>query len=249
MKVDFKLNTISFLFLSALISACQASPVAAPQVTNTIQIPTETSIPTATARPSPTPNAAATERYDELFSQVQEFKDQGYIPSTEGKYVEVKDYLGQFAQLGWLNWSYEKEIILENFVYTATINWSTAVDTSEVSGCGVVFDIQEDTGYYGVILDKSRIYFTSATKSFYYELGKTRGSGRISFGNPAEAKFSLAVFEDHAFVYVDDEFIGEYTLSKDKPLRGKFAYGIISGTNRSFGTRCEIANARIWSLK
>ena len=56
------------------------------------------------------------------------------------------------------------------------------------------------------------------------------------------------MYNNHAYVYVDDKFIGEYTLSQDKILKGIFGYGIISGTNRDFGTRCEITNARVWSL-
>ena len=70
----------------------------------------------------------------------------------------------------------------------------------------------------------------------------------MNFGNPAEADFTLLVYEYKAYVYVNSDFIGEYTLSKDKELMGKFGYGIISGTNHDYGTRCEITDSRMWKL-
>ena len=106
--------------------------------------------------------------------------------------------------------------------------------TSDISGCGILFAQQKDTSDYAVFLDKSRIYFSSSTPKYYSELGKTRGTGTLDFGNPAEADFSLVVYNYRAFVYVNGGFIGEYTLSKDKPMRGIFGYGLISGINRDY---------------
>ena len=218
------------------------TPIPLPSPTATI-----TPRPTSTPRPSATPNVVATERYDELFTKVQEFKDEGLIPDTSGEYAEIEDFREEFSQLGWYqSWIYNFEV--EHFVFVAHLKWSTAAETSDISGCGVVFGQQEDSSDYAVFLDKSRVYFTSSTPSFYSELGKTRGTGRLSFGNPAEADLALLVYDKRAFVYVDDEFIGEYTLSQDEPLRGHFGYGIISGTNRDYGTRCEVSDARMWDL-
>lgn len=195
--------------------------------------------------------AAADPVAAELSSQVQKLSDEGRISTTDGTYIKLEDFSEDMAQIGFLTyWYFDFE--LEHFVLSAHVKWSTALDTSDTSGCGIVFGLEE-TGayqdYYGVILDKSRIYFTYTKSGYYYELGKTSGTGRLSFGNPAEADLILLVYDKRAFVYVDDEFIGEYTLSNDKPLEGKFGFGLISGTNRDYGTRCEISNAGIWSLK
>jgi hypothetical protein len=60
----------------------------------------------------------------------------------------------------------------------------------------------------------------------------------------------LIVNEDHAYVLVDHEFIGEYTLLSEKMLDpGYVLYSMISGTNAGFGTRCEITNAGLWVSK
>ena len=192
--------------------------------------------------------AAADPVAADLSAQVQKFKDEERIPSTEGEYIKLEDFSQTFSQLGYYQ-AYPTGVNLENFVFSGHFKWSTAIATSDVSACGILFGGQPDNSDYAVFLDKSRVYFSSSTATAYRELGKTSGTGRVNFGNPAEADFSLIVYQTHAYVYVDDQFIGEYTLSSSKPLKGAFGYGIISGTNKDFGTSCEITNAGIWSLK
>lgn len=201
-----------------------------------------------TEEPTATPDVAATERYDDLFSQVEKFKEKGHIPTTKGVYVELPEYHKEWAQREWSTreWYYDYET--ENFVLTARMKWSTADATSRISGCGIAFATQDDSRGYAVYLDKARIYFTYNDLKYYYELGKTRGTGRVDFPNPAQAKFSLVVYGNSAYVYVDDQFIGEYSLSKDKPLKGYFGYGLISGTNKDYGTRCDVEDPRMWKL-
>lgn len=259
MKINHSIPIILIVILLTFgTQACGFGASAAPTPTvlpatstsTPMPTPTKTVRPTFTPRPTATPDVVATEIYDNLLSQVQMFKDDGLISSTSGEYIELDDFREEFAQIGYLTyWYFNFE--LEHFVFNADVKWSTAMDTSDTSGCGIVFGLQEKGtyyDYYGVVLDKSRIYFTITKSKYYYELGKTRGTGRLDFGNPAEAELTLLVYDNRAFVYVDDEFIGEYTLSMDRELRGKFGFGIISGTNRDYGTRCEISNPRIWEL-
>ena len=247
---------VFFILLLMSLVACssggQATPTPTlPPATNTpLPTPTITNTPTSTPSPTATPNVSATETYNNLLSKVQMFKDEGLIPSTSGKYIVLGTYYNNFSQIGWLSRRH-LDVYVENFVFNGNVSWSTAKDTSDKSGCGVVFGVEEKESndeYYGVVLDKSRIYFTMGRSGHYYELGKTRGTGQLDFGNPAEAELTLLVYDKHAYVYVDNNFIGEYTLSQDKELRGKFGYAIISGTNYSYGTHCEIMNTRIWEL-
>jgi hypothetical protein len=244
---------LALVFLVACSSEVAPTPTPTiPPVTNTpLPTPTNTERPTTTPRPTLTPDVVATEIYDNLFSQVQMFKDEGLIPSTNGEYIELETFSKNIAKIGWLQyWYYGFEV--ENFVFNANAKWRTAVDTSDTSGCGIVFALQEKENsneYYGIVLDKSRIYFTFTRSGYYHELGKTRGTGRLDFGNPAEAEMTVLVYDEQAYVYVDDDFIGEYTLSEDKELRGKFGFGLISGTNKDYGTNCHITNARIWALE
>lgn len=225
-----------------------AAPTAVPTDTSAPPAATDTLEPTSTPQPTATPNVAATQLYNDVFSKVQKFADDKLISSTNGDYIELDDFNDSFSQIGWYQ-SYPTKTVLESFVFVGHLKWQTAAQTSDLSGCGILFGQQEDTSDYAVFLDKSRIYFSSSTPQFYSELGKTRGTGRLSLGNPAEADLTLLVHNNYAYVYVDDKLIGEYTLSKDKPLKGIFGYGIISGTNKNYGTSCEVTNARVWSLK
>lgn len=209
--------------------------------------PTETKRPTYTPKPTITPDIAATQAYEEIFSSVQQFADEGLIPTTEGNLIDVEDFKKDFAQIGWLN-PFFLDLQVEHFVYSGHVKWSTATATSDVSGCGIVFAAQPDGRMYGTILDRSRIYFTSTDENYFYELGKTKGTGRLDLDNPAEVDLTILVYDKQANVYVDNRFIGMYTLSRDKPQDGYFGYGIISGTNKDYGTRCEITNSKIWEI-
>ncbi len=96
-------------------------------------------------------------------------------------------------------------------------NGALSGETSDTSGCGIVFAIQpkgDRNDYYGVVLDNHGFISAILMAGYYYDMGKTRGTGKLDFGNPAEADFTLIVNDYKAYVYVDDEFIGEYTLSK-----------------------------------
>jgi hypothetical protein len=212
--------------------------------------PTKPARPTSTPRPEATPNVAATQSYDDIFSEVEKFKDDGLIPSTDGEYTVLDDFSETFAQRGYLQYSYF-DFEVKHFVYKAHVAWSTAGVTNDTSGCGIVFAVNQKgdgNSYYGVVLDKNRIFFSTTYGGYYYDMGKTRGTGKVSFDNPAEADFTLVVYDYKANVYVDGDFIGEYTLSKDRELQGKFGYGIISGTNKDYGTRCDITESRMWVL-
>jgi len=252
-------NRFLCALLSLLITTLACSTIVPVTPTPTVPPPTDTPPPTptltpkptSTRRPTSTPNVIATEMYDHLFSFVQMFNDEGIIPSTKGGYRILEDFDEQMAQIGWLRyWYYDFQE--EHFVFNADVSWQTAVDTTDTSGCGIVFGVVEkekNNEYYGVVLDQSRVYFTIARSGHYSELGKTRGTGRLNFGNPAKAELTLAVYDNKAYVYVDNGFVGEYTLSESKELKGKFGYGIISGTNKDYGTKCRITNARMWELR
>jgi len=248
----FSLFVLAVLIFEMLV-ACSPSVVSTPvkEVTATpiASTPTKTVKPTSTPSPTMTPNVVATQQYENLFSQVQGFKDQGYIPVTKGTYVMLPDFKESWAQLGWYQWwEPDFDINVENFVLSAHFSWESASTVADNSGCGIVFALQEDGRNYAVFLDKARVYFTISTTQYYYEIGKTKGTGRVQFENPAEADFSLVVFQTKSYVFVDGEFVGEYSLSTDQPLKGKIAYSLLSGTNKDYGTRCEITNSKLWVL-
>jgi len=219
-----------------------------PTATNTV-IPTKTSRPTSTPRPTMTPNLAATQHMSDLNGEAQGYFDEGYTSSADGRFMEYDDFKEEWAQLGWYSW-WVLDQNAKDFYMTAHFKWSSAYRSADLSGCGFAFAIQEDQDHYAVFLDQSKVYFVEST-DYYRAFSPTHGTGRVDFENPfdqpAEADFTLIVKGTTAYVLVDEELIGEYTLAQSKNLRGGLGLTLLSGTNKDFGTRCEMTNIRVWT--
>ena len=208
---------------------------------------TKTPRPTSTPRPSPTPNAAATQKTEDFNVLLSEYKEKGYVTTTTGEFFEPDPFQEDWAQLGWYQW-WPFDFKAKDFVFSAHFDWSLASATPEISGCGVIFGLQENDDHYAVFLDTSRILFLMGRGSNVYNVGKTRGPGTVNFSNPAEADFVLSVKGQSAYVSVND-VVTEYTLSADQTSAGTFAFSILSGTNKDYGTRCGMTDMIFWEPK
>ena len=161
MKYQKLFLIVVFVFLFNLVAACSPATVSAPAETATATLvpstPTKTPKPTSTPKPSATPNVIETQNYDDIFSDVQKYKDEGLIPATNGKYSVLDDFSETIAERGSLYyWYYDFKV--KHFVYKAHVEWSTADDTNETSGCGIVFAVEprgKGNEYYGVFIYKS----------------------------------------------------------------------------------------------
>ncbi|MBK9928094.1 MAG: hypothetical protein IPP66_22720 [Anaerolineales bacterium] len=190
----------------------------------------------------------ATQKYEELNAEVQKYFD---LATVQGRYVEFDDFREDWAQLGWYSrWEFEEKAT--NFYLTAHFKWSSAYRQADISGCGFAFAIQDNGDHYAMFLDKSKVLFVKTDK-YYYPIGPVHGTGRVSFGNPFdkpnEADVTLVVKGTQAYVLVDGETVGEYALAKSSNLHGVLGYTLLSGTNKGYGTRCEITNTHGWIEK
>ena len=245
---------LSVILILAFVSmACSTSaaptPTATPvPATNTPEATaTNTPLPTKTPLPTATPNVAATQRIEDFNSILQDYASNGYIGGTEGKITELDDFHEDWAQLGWYQW-WPQDKVTNDFVFKSHIAWSAASNTPEISGCGIVFGVQTNEDHYAIFIDRGRIAFLMKRGSHYYEVGKTSGSGRLNYGNPAEADLIVAVSNQIAYVSVDGE-VTKYTLSADQTSSGTLALSVLSGTNRDYGTRCEMTDTLLWVAK
>lgn len=247
---------MSFVFLFVLVSlACatsQPTPTLAP--TNTLEpTATETVVPTNTPRSSPTPrptqtpNLAATERAEELNAEVQEYFEKGYLATTEGRFREIEDFSYDWAQLGYYNWLPLRDSA-SDFFLSAHFKWDSAFKNSDISGCGFIFGLQPNDDHYAVFLDRQKVLFliTDHTVGFSRPVSPTRGTGIVKFDYPAEADFTLIVKDAYAYVLVDGEVVGEYTLAQSRLAKGGLGLTVLSGTNRDYGTHCEMTNLHLW---
>ncbi len=246
----------AIILLSALIlPACSTPatpppvPTDTPQPTATVTAtPTQTPKPTSTPRPTNTPNLAATQRMSDLQAEAQKYADLGYIPSAKGNFQEYDDFQYDWAQLGW----YKRFLLgqtVKDFFISAHVNWKSAYKNADESGCGIAFANQENGEHYAIFLDRSKLLFVDADKRYNGArlIGPTRGTGRVKFTPPAEADLTLIVNNGYAYVLVDGEVVGEYTLSQSRNLEGDLALTVLSGTNKDYGTHCEMTNIHTWT--
>lgn len=224
------------------------TPPSTATITNT---PTNTPRPSPTLRPTQTPNLAATERYEAFNAEAQSYFDLGYLPSADGTIIEIDDFSYDWAQLGWYNWVSLDEIVTD-FYISAHFRWESAYRNADTSGCGFIFAIQDNGDHYAVFLDRTEVLFLNADSATSYSraVGLTRGTSRVNFDNPfdnpVEADFTVIVNGTYTYVLVNGEVTGEYTLAQSKVLRGDLGLSILSGTNKDFGTRCEMTDIHIF---
>jgi len=241
----------------ACISISPAKETPAPTSTSApTSPPTATVLPTATTIPTPTPNATATQEVLDLQKQIQGYVSSGYLPSANGTLYSLKDNSLDLAQRNFLDFfdSGYKDTV-KDFAAWGDVNWSTdgPVSMPAYSGCGFSFHFKGNGDAYTALLTNDRVLLTwcfSGLGNRCGAIGKTRGAGRLGYSSPAKAHFELIVNDIHAYVLVDGQFTGEYTLFDDKLTNpGYFVYTIVSGTNHGYGTHCEIANAQLWVPK
>lgn len=249
------LPILSVILLVALLilSACStAAPPPAPTDTNTPKptatntlVPSPTSTATRTPRPTATPNVAATQRMSDWQAEAQTYFDKGYLKTSEGTFKEIDDFSYEWAYLGY----YDKMpigVTATDFFISGHFKWSSAYQNADSSGCGYVFSLQKNDDHYAVFLDRSKVLFAITSDGHGRLAGPTRGTGRVKFGNPAEADFTVIVKDSYAYALVDGEVVGEYTLAQSRSLTGQVGLTVLSGTNKDYGTRCEMTNLHVW---
>jgi len=243
------LSSILLLILVSLAcGTAQPTSTSIPEPTATsTAVPTNTPRPSPTPRPTQTPDLAATQRVEELNAEVQAYFAKGYLTTTEGRFKELEDFSYDWAQLGWYNWLPLGESA-SDFFMSAHFKWTSAYQNSDISGCGFIFSLQENDDHYAVFLDRAKVFFLITDRRLGYSkpVGTTRGTGHVKFDYPAEADFTLIVKGTYAYVLVNGEVVGEYTLAQSRPMHGDLGLTVLSGTNRDYGTRCEMTNLHLW---
>jgi hypothetical protein len=242
---------VLLLITSLACGALQAAPATAP--TDTSAPPTSTSKPTSTPRPTATPNIAATKEVEEAQANVKKYVDSGYLSSTDGTLYFLDDFQQELAKKNYLDVGsagYDNKI--KDFAVWADVKEESAgpVNYPEFSGCGFVFHFEDNGDQYYTLVTKDSIlvaYCLVSAGGHCGRAGKTRGTGTVKLGSPFNAHFEFIVNGTHAYALVNGGFVAEYTLFSDKINNpGYFGYGMISGTNKDYGTRCEITNAKLW---
>ncbi len=258
MSKPLSLSQPMIIVLMFVLTACNMgapAPTATPLPTNTPVPPTNTPLPTATPTntpmPTATPNVAATQQYNDMFVLVQQVVADGYIPSTNGEFIQLDDFKMEMAQINYYDY-WPTGQTASNFIFKAHFKWSNAVPYAELSGCGLVFGMQSNGDHYFIFLgrEKLRGVLYNASQARTSSLS-TYGNRDMNYGNPAEADFALIVFEGRAYVYLEGAYRLNYFLYSDnfKLVNGDVFYAMKSGTNKDYGTRCEMTNVGLWHIQ
>jgi hypothetical protein len=239
-----------FILISVACAAPHSLPTGTPEPTATVtaaSTATRTPRPSPTPRPTWTPDVAATEHAEKLDAETQSYYEKGYLATPDGQLFELDDFSYDWAQLGWYNWLPVTDSV-SDFYMGAHFKWDSALRNSDTAGCGFIFGIQPNQDHYAVFLDRTKVYFliTDRTVGFSRPITPTRGTGRVKFDYPAEADFTLIVKGISAYVLVNGEIVGEYTLAQSRPPRGEIGLTVLSGTNKDYGTHCEMTDLRLW---
>ena len=228
------------------------TPTFTPTNTPTVT-PTITLTPTKTPTPTITPNLTATQEYETFYSFLKQIFDAGQIPSISpvtSTYKKLDDFSYQYAaEYGWVY--FDTGITAKNFVIRADFTWSVA-DQKNYSGCGFLFrEEEENSKFYLIALDALDGVLLSYRWDYYdYSIGGNRRSKLPDMGQtPYEATFALVVYDNKAYTYINDNFYSEYDLKKNFLTKsGRLSYLVLSGSDKDFGTRCEISNVQIWKI-
>jgi hypothetical protein len=182
-----------------------------------------------------------------MSAMVQDYSEIGYVASTSGTYTELDDFGRTLSKIDRYKW-WPTGKIATNFVFSAHFIWSTAMKTTNVSGCGVVFALQENGDHFAVFLDKSLLRFLKFDRGRAQHMLETSGSDSFRYDNPDEADFTLVVNQNQAYVFVDNYEVIGYSLDQKALMKGELGLGIHSGTDKGYGTACRMTDVRLWVL-
>lgn len=243
------LGTFNLLSIAAL-TACSASfaPSATPTPTASsapAATATTTATPTKTPLPTSTPNATATVLAQAREDMMNGLFSDGYITWQNGKHFHLDDFTENWAEIGYFN-QWPTGFSPQDFVFKTDFAWetgSTSPDLS-ISGCGFAFHVEDGDNQYMIFLG-----LDGYVHGIRFSAGRFGSMGQGYYGklsNPGHATFTLAASGNKFHIFVNDKFVKTFTGLQGKLVSGKLAYAVISGTNKSFGTRCTLTNTYLW---
>ncbi|RCK76749.1 MAG: hypothetical protein ANABAC_3174 [Anaerolineae bacterium] len=224
-------------------------------------LPTNTPKPTAT----PTPDVKATRlaktatRQANLTQTAQPMAEivnflvrEGALASANGTFRSFDTFIQSWAKLDWYQYWYQGETKYADFVLSMDIEMMSASDKANWhhAGCGIVFrHVDNDNHLFLIIAQNGRMSLRKRIKDEVYII---RDSTSYGSSVPVEkVHLDMVVQGMEVTLFAD----GVQILQARDPLlgstfrEGRLAFSVMSGTNKSYGTRCEMNNIWMWVLK
>jgi hypothetical protein len=264
------------VLLVFVLMACKLAEQS-PLIATATPIPSATSEPTATTLPTDTPaptvDSAATQaalaptlpptqppqtvsttaptevpRPSQGNTAVLEMmSSDGAIGSTEGEYYRVDSYDESWAQIGWYQW-FPTGYSGENFAISASSAWESASDKANwpEAGCGFVFSLTDKDNHMLAYLGLDGFVRIGQVTRGNYKALATQRYGKVSIPN-GDAKIALAVYNKRVSFYVNNQRVANANATS--LASGDIALTLLSGTNKDFGTRCQLTDIDLWVFK
>jgi hypothetical protein len=188
----------------------------------------------------------ATSAANDMQAFVEKVAADGMLQNTNGTYTRIEDFSENWAQIGWYQW-WETTLSPTDFVIRAHTEWESASKTANWfdSGCGFVFREADENNHYMIFLAlDGNVYFKGYIDGIYRELGKGYAGNIDHLKGGADV--ALVVEGSHIVYYVNGDKILERT--NGELTSGNLALTLVSGTNKDFGTRCDMTNIEVWEL-
>jgi len=190
--------------------------------------------------------AEATTVASNMWQEVNDLYSDRIISSAEGDYYQLADFDESWAQINWYQW-WETGFTPSNFVVRTNMSWDSASNTANwfSSGCGMVFREQDEDNHYIVFLALDGYVYLNGYKNGRYASFGKGWIGKLDLPK-GSAEFQLAVDQDWITVFVN----GKQVLRKQEKSfsDGKLALTLSSGTNKDYGTRCQMTDIELWEL-
>lgn len=189
---------------------------------------------------------AATAQANDMYALVQDLQSQGYLQFTGGAYFPIEDFDESWAQINWYQW-WRTGLAPTDFVLRAHTEWESASRSANwfSSGCGFVFREEDENNHYIIFLAlDGNVYLSGMVDGVYTQMGRDY-FGRIE-NMKGGADVMLVVQGTQIKYFVNDQLVLERNNAVFK--EGDLGLTLLSGTNKDFGTRCQITNVEVWDL-
>ncbi len=191
----------------------------------------------------------ATQQAAGLSAAVQRFVGEGYLPSSQGRYLRLGEYEQNLAVRSGLvarRTGYSPKV----FAVRARVKYEVASENSNwfITGCGFLYWDNGQENYYSVM---------AALDGYTYARVFLRGNqynlGRVFYGVPprpdGEYMATLVVNQEHSYYFINDELIKKTNTIDSSMTDGALSFMLASGTDDDFGTRCTFTDVELWIVE
>jgi hypothetical protein len=191
--------------------------------------------------------AQATQQAQSMAEKIQKLLNEGVVASATGVYYRLADFDESWAKIDWYRW-WPTRHTAEDFVITADTAWQSASDRAnwQNSGCGFVFNLKDKDNHHLAFLGLDGFVRLERQLQGNYKLLALQKYGKVSIPK-GEAKIMLVVYDKKISYYVNDQRVAS---AYDSSISvGNIALTLLSGTNKLYGTRCQMKNIELWIFK